>query len=328
MLDLGTQVAISQVVTHFYDGDPRTYTYYIEASNQGDDWKTLVPTKSGSSIVTDSFPQTTARFVRITILTNTNNPAAHIEEIRVYKPSHVIPSPALTISCQSLFDASNFKVEITGSLTSNGSSLSGLPVLLSDSVNGGKSWDDLILVTTENNGNFLAVWTPSITGNYLIKATWTGNSEYSATTTTISFALAPYEDKQTVFSVNSNSTLSAFYFDSASRQLTFSVTGEEGTTGYVDVYIPKSLVSDVSSFKVYLDGALVAYTWASQGETWRLSSSYHHSTHQVAVTLGSLLPSLPNQTSIEQWIAYVAVTAAIVAIVLFAVLIRRKKQLN
>jgi archaellum component FlaG (FlaF/FlaG flagellin family) len=86
-LDLGTAYSINTVITHFYDGSVRTYTYYIQVSNDGSSWTTIVPTKTGSGSVTDTFSQVGARFVRITVTANTANPAAHIEEIKVYGSS-------------------------------------------------------------------------------------------------------------------------------------------------------------------------------------------------------------------------------------------------
>ena len=83
-LDLGTQTSISQIVTHFYDGDSRVYTYYIQVSTDGSNWNTVVSSKTGSSIVTDTFTQVTCRFVRITVTGDTANTAAHIEQITIY----------------------------------------------------------------------------------------------------------------------------------------------------------------------------------------------------------------------------------------------------
>ena len=86
-LDLGSVIQRKHCFTHFYDGAVRTYTYYIQVSNDGSSWTTVVSTKTGSGAVTDTFSQVGARFVRITITANTANPAAHIEEIKVYGPS-------------------------------------------------------------------------------------------------------------------------------------------------------------------------------------------------------------------------------------------------
>ena len=83
-VDLGSAVSISQVVTHFYDGSTRTYTYYVDVSVDGSSWTPVVSTKTGNGIVTDIFSQVYARYVRITVTGNTANTAAHIEEFKVF----------------------------------------------------------------------------------------------------------------------------------------------------------------------------------------------------------------------------------------------------
>jgi hypothetical protein len=83
-LDLGSVVTINEVYTHFYDGDARVYTYYIQTSTDGSAWTTVVSSKTGSSAVTDTFSDVSARYIRITVTDNTANTAAHIEQAKVY----------------------------------------------------------------------------------------------------------------------------------------------------------------------------------------------------------------------------------------------------
>jgi hypothetical protein len=45
-LDLGSTLAISNITTHFYDGDLRTYTYYIQVSNDSSSWTWQEPWKT------------------------------------------------------------------------------------------------------------------------------------------------------------------------------------------------------------------------------------------------------------------------------------------
>ena len=97
-LDLGTQNTIKQITTHFYDGDSRTYTYNIQASTDGSNWNTIVPSKTGRSIVTDTFNQVTARYVKITITGNTAWNAGHIEEIKIYQTTTQTSTPTPTPS--------------------------------------------------------------------------------------------------------------------------------------------------------------------------------------------------------------------------------------
>ncbi len=93
-LDLGSQRSICQTTTHFYDRDSRTYTYYIQVSVDGSNWNTVVSTKTGIGIVTDTFNSVTARYVQIMMTGNTANLAAHIEEIKIYQSTDPTYTPA------------------------------------------------------------------------------------------------------------------------------------------------------------------------------------------------------------------------------------------
>ncbi|MFA5573166.1 MAG: hypothetical protein GX799_11425 [Crenarchaeota archaeon] len=61
------------------------------------------------------------------------------------------------------------------------------------------------------------------------------------------------------------------------------VSNNTGTTGYVNVNIPKSLLSDASLLVVYLDDVKIEYSLKSESESWILSFSYHHSVHSVDI---------------------------------------------
>jgi len=135
----------------------------------------------------------------------------------------------LQFTCQSASSA-NIRINIEGTLTTNETGITNEPVLFAYSVNNGESWVDLTSINTDIQGNFEVMWTPSVTGNYLVKANWAGNGVYPAVNTTVSFSLAPSQSDN-FFSVNFNSTLSALTFDSEVKQLGFSVSGPNGTTG-------------------------------------------------------------------------------------------------
>ena len=238
-------------------------------------------------------------------------------------PAPILPTPLLAVSCQSSASYSNFKVEITGSLTASATGISDVPILLSYSVDEGKSWTGLTTASTDNNGNFAAVWFASASGTYLLNAQWNGNSTFSDANTTINFAVLPYEE-QSVFSVSSNSTISAFTFNSTSQELSFSVTGPSGTTGYVDIYVPKSLISDGSNLKVYLDGNQLTYSIQSQGDSWLISFNYHHSTHEVVMNLGTASSPLSLQSQLVDLVV-VGITISAITIVTVVLVYRRSK---
>ncbi|HEX9261882.1 MAG TPA: hypothetical protein VF893_05080, partial [Candidatus Bathyarchaeia archaeon] len=78
--------------------------------------------------------------------------------------------------------------------------------------------------------------------------------------------------------------------------LSFTVSGSTGTTGFVDVAIAKTLVSDPANMQVLIDGAPTTYTTTSTVDSWFLHFSYAHSTHGVVVDLGQ--PVIPEFTSV------------------------------
>ncbi|MCW4006043.1 MAG: InlB B-repeat-containing protein [Candidatus Bathyarchaeota archaeon] len=206
-----------------------------------------------------------------------------------------LPQAMLDVTVDSSATYTGFDTQIGGKLTTtSGAGLPNTGILLYVSVSGGASWDVLSFVNTDANGDFSVVWKPSVTGNYLLNATWAGNSEYAATNTLVNFALTAYQD-ESVFSVTSNSTLSGLMFNSAENQLSFSVTGPSGTTGTVDVVIPKTMDVNISALQVFIDGNPIAYTQDSQDDSWIVSFTYSHSTHQVSIDLNSDTP-IPSTT--------------------------------
>ena len=103
-------------------------------------------------------------------------------------------------------------------------------------------------------------------------------------------------DGQYVFSVTSNSTVSALVFNSTSTELAFSVTGEDGTKGFVDVAISEMLINDTSNLRVSLNGVNQTYTLTNENEAYLIHFEYDHSTHDITVLLGEPQESPPNPT--------------------------------
>ena len=230
---------------------------------------------------------------------------------------------SLKFNCQGVASNQGIRVNIDGSLKVNGMGLANAPILFSYSINNGASWTDLTSANTDNSGDFDLLWMPTVTGNYLVKAEWAGNETYQAVNTTVSFALSP-QTEDAVFSVNSNSSLSALSFNSTKSQLSFGVSGPTGTTGYVEVYIPKMLLSTASALSVNLDGNTLPFTCQSIDNAWLISITYHHSTHQITMSL-NVPPSnfLSGNELVEGVIIGVAIAVAAIAIVF--VVVRKAK---
>ncbi len=234
-------------------------------------------------------------------------------------------TPLLSISCRSSTSSTNFRVDIDGRLTANGSGLTEAAVLLSYSIDGGSSWNQLTLVKTTGDGTFAATWMPSVSGSFSIKALWAGDSAYSGTSNIVNFVIEPL-DERSVFSVSSNSTLFGLFFDSANKQLSFNVTGSPGTTGYADIYLPKTLISEASSLKVYLDGNPLPYSAQLQGDAWLVSFTYHHSTHRITMDLGTGSSTTQTINPLVEWTIVGGVLTAVAITAVYLVLRRKRRK--
>ena len=278
---------------------------------------------NGTAFSFDS-TQATIQVVAASSTTSTPSPTTNPTTQPTTNPT-ATPEPkmktSLEISCKSSTIYSSFKVDIQGHLAANNLGVPDSPVLIAYSVDGGKSWTPLTLVNTDNTGNFSAVWIPSVTGSYFLRGTYEGDSSYSSVTTIIHFTVLPIEENS-VFSVTSNSTVTALTFNSTSQELTFKVSGESGTTGYVNFYISKSILSDASTLKVYLDERLLPYVFESQGDSWLVSFAYQHSTHFVTLELNnaSITSTYPSQC-----LVYAIIAVVIVVVLITTIFILRKR---
>jgi hypothetical protein len=166
---------------------------------------------------------------------------------------------------------------------------------------------------------------PSVTGNYQLRATYEGDDNYLGTHTIVNMAVTQYAEEN-VFSVTSNSTVTSLMFESANKELRFTVSGDSGTTGYADVYIAKTLVQDASSMGVHLDENKIDYTLTSTDDSWLLHFVYSHSSHNVTISLGS--SSWLDGNLLGNWMIYIAIAAIAVIIVVAAVVLKKRKSKN
>jgi parallel beta-helix repeat protein len=201
-------------------------------------------------------------------------------------------SLSILTNCSSTLDA--FKVEVKGTLLDIYSGrLKGETIVLSYTFAGIGIWTPITSDSTDDLGEFRIVWFPPATGNYMLKAEWSGNSTHFGVSSTIAVSTIPYEN-QYVFTVESNSTISDLIFDQNSGHLSFGVSGENGTTGYTRVTIAKSLIIDVTKIKILLDGLEYNYTVTELNDSWVLFFTYNHSVHQVQVDLQAAIPEFPS----------------------------------
>jgi len=230
---------------------------------------------------------------------------------------------SISISTSSPSTYVGFKVNITGSLSDMyGTRLRNQTVVIHYTLGGIDTWTPIASDSTDDFGNYYAMWIPTATGSFTIKADWEGNSTHlNANTITNLNTLSHVEEY--IFSVESNSSVSSLAFNTTERTLSFSVSGPSDTKGYVKVTVSKTLVENITDLKVYLDGNQLNYTATSLDDSWLLYFTYLHSTHDVTITLGraptSFIETLPVETLI-------LTAVSITAIIIFALYVWKKKK--
>lgn len=245
-------------------------------------------------------------------------------------PNPSLPTPSIDLFCKSGTLGSGFKVEINGELALDGSPLVDQPVLISYSVTGGTEWNSLTLVRTLSDGGFSAVWIPDVTGDLLVKATVEATSTMNAGSKTVNLAITP-DPENNLFTINSNSTIRQFDFNPESKELSFTVEGATGTTGYVDIFIPKAILSDISELKAFMDDTEISFSSQSVSDSWLISFTYSHSIHRVTLTIGSIAvqpTEQPDDASSRQWPIYIAIVATVVAVATIATVALKRKSKN
>jgi hypothetical protein len=128
---------------------------------------------------------------------------------------------------------------------------------------------------------------------------------------------------QSYFFVKSNSNVSKLFFNSTSAELSFTVSGEKGTAGYVEITIAKSLVSSVQDIKVYLDGDQLNVTITDNEDSWLITFTYMHSTHNVLVSLAA---NEPENTVLNVDLILIAVVTVIAIAGIAGFMVWRKKK--
>jgi hypothetical protein len=182
-------------------------------------------------------------------------------------------------------------INIKGNLAdSNGSALADELVVLWYSFAGIDQWLPISSTRTNDGGEYSIQWVNTASGDFTLKAIWSGNSTHLGTSNTTVVSVLPYQD-QTVFFVESNSTVTELAFNSTSSELSFSVTGPSRTTGFVRATVAKSLIANYTGVKVYLDGNQLNCSIIPVNDSWLVEFSYSHSTHQISMRLS------PNETS-------------------------------
>ncbi len=193
----------------------------------------------------------------------------------------------LSLSTESSFSIVGSTVNVNGRLADGANlGLANEPVVLSYTFPGTASWFPISSGLTNANGEYRIQWVNPATGSFTLKAEWAGNDTHLAASNITTLNSLPYQN-QYAFFVESNSTVASLAFNSTSSELSFSATGPSGTKGYLKVTISKTLLPEAQNIRIFLDGKELNYTLTETENTWILSLSYSHSTHNISVYLES-----------------------------------------
>ncbi len=161
----------------------------------------------------------------------------------------------------------------------------------------GISWHALTAQYSDEQGYYSFQWIPTATGQYLLKASLGLNDYLMPEENTVSMGVARATGNE-VFSVQSNSILSALNFNSVTKELTFTVSGDSGTSGHTRVMISKQLVENGTDVLLSFDGAPIHYNLSSHDTYWVLEFNYSHSSHQIGVILpASSVDTIPPENT-------------------------------
>lgn len=225
----------------------------------------------------------------------------------------------LSISTSTTSTITGFAVDINGSLCdSYGNGLANETIVLYYTFTGVNTWLPITSDTTDSLGNYYVQWIPTATGTFMIKAEWNGSFAHLGTAATITLSSISYMG-QYVFTVESNSTISNLEFNSSISELKFIAAGPSATKGYIKVTIAKTLVENAANVVVYLDGDLIEHSIVSFDDSWLVFSSFTHSTHKVAISIGNLIPEIAH---------YFFLTIFMILTLLTVMIYRTKERLS
>jgi hypothetical protein len=247
----------------------------------------------------------------------------------------VLPQSSILLSVSAASTQLGLTVDFGGSLIGwNNEPLGNKTVVLYYMIPGVANWNAFASISTDSSGAFYAVWLPTATGTFMVKAAWDGDQTNSGASDVKNVSVTSGANQ--ILLAESNSTLTALNFNASSSSVSFTVSGPSGSTGYVRFLVSVGTLANASTVSIFVDGQATNFTSSFIGNMEILFFTYSHSTHDVAIfllkTTETISPTLeptaevtldPNPTSVlssedNQTQDYTLPTA-IAVVVVFAV---------
>jgi parallel beta-helix repeat protein len=256
--------------------------------------------------------------VTLTVFDTDDFNATLSESVFVSMPTFV------SITTSSTSSIVGFSVDINGSITDfYGVLLKNEGILLSYTFPGASTWSPITSATTDSSGSYRMTWIPTATGDFTVKAEYSGNETHLSSSSVVFLSTLP-DNNNGVLSVESNSTISAFSFDSSTSKLTFSVSGENNTIGYVKVRFAKSLAESAADIRVFLDGNQTDPSVTSTDSSWQVVFTYSQSEHTLEIDLNAASPE--DALTWGFWALVAGCVAAIAAVTTGVLVVKRSRH--
>jgi len=100
--------------------------------------------------------------------------------------------------------------------------------------------------------------------------------------------------------VMTNSSVSIVVFNTTAGQLTITVAGVEGTTGYMNISTPKAFIPRAEGIKIYLNSAPINFNFTIKDSYAVAELKYEHSEHELKLSFPVWIGDEPNLTLIKE----------------------------
>ena len=234
----------------------------------------------------------------------------------------ILRESKLSVVTSASSTAIGYTIDIGGKLTNSiGEPLKGKTVFLSCAVSKLPTWTVISSVTTDQDGAYSVAWLPTATGDFMVKVAWSGDEVYAGTQESRNVSVTRNK-AENLFYAESNSTLSSLSFNATTSQISFTVSGHSGTTGYVRFLVSKSFMTNITALNVLIDERPINCTVSSLNDCWQIYFAYSHSTHTVTI-------EIPESSSVPEFpVIGVQLLFLVMASIVITVLVRNKKKFN
>jgi len=168
-------------------------------------------------------------------------------------------------------------------------------VLVSE--DGGRTWSTISLCTTITGGRYLASWRAEKIGTFTFKSEWIGNTDYSGcSSNTLTLTIQEEVTSQQVVLPNNdvvevvlstNSSSISLTVDAENGRIVANATGQNGTTGVTNIFIPRELLENygrtINDLVFTVDGVPVTPEITEVAGGYLVTLCYNHSTRIVCI---------------------------------------------